>query len=360
MPGSADVGPGGAWISPHTHPHIEDALFTQAAHDALANPHHAAFTAGGHAALPNPHHSNANDHANTLDHSNALDHANTNDPTSGQKAALAGSSGTPGDTNRYVTDGDARNTDARTPTAHAHPESDVTGLVSDLAGKSATGHTHSYEPAGAVVTHEAAADPHTGYQRESERNAASGYAGLDSGTKLTGTQIPYGSTANTAAEGNDGRLSDARTPLAHSHPQSDVISLVSDLAGKAASTHGITAAHDGFPGGASTFLREDGTWVTPAAGALTLTTVEVSLGSAPDARRSGAFTITGSGLTAGKPVSIQQASGPYTGKGTRTDEAEKDQVLVTGKVLNATTIQCYWNSRYRVRGNFKMDYVIGA
>lgn len=96
-------------------------------------------------------------------------------------------------------------------------------------------------------------------------------------------------------------------------------------------------------------------------GALTLSTAEVSLGAAPRARRAGSFQITGlSGLTTGKPVSIQQASGPYTGKGVRTDEAEMDQVLVTAKVLSTTVIQAYWKSEQRVRGNFKFDYVVGA
>lgn len=40
-------------------------------------------------------------------------------PTAGQKAALAGTSGTPSGSNKYVTDGDARNTNARAPTSHA-------------------------------------------------------------------------------------------------------------------------------------------------------------------------------------------------------------------------------------------------
>lgn len=91
-----------------------------------------------------------------------------------------------------------------------------------------------------------------------------------------------------------------------------------------------------------------------------LTTVEVNLLAAPYARRSGAFTIPASGLTAGKAVNIQQAVGPYTGKGTRWDEAEMDQMLVTGKVLNASTIQCYWKSEHLVRGNFKFDYVVSV
>lgn len=71
-------------------------------------------------------HSNALDHSNSLDHSNALDHANTNDPTTGQKAALVGTSGTPGSGNKYVTDADSRLTNSRTPTSHTHPASEVT------------------------------------------------------------------------------------------------------------------------------------------------------------------------------------------------------------------------------------------
>lgn len=39
-------------------------------------------------------------------------------PTSDQKAALAGTAGSPGAANKYVTDSDSRNNDARTPTAH--------------------------------------------------------------------------------------------------------------------------------------------------------------------------------------------------------------------------------------------------
>ena len=42
-----------------------------------------------------------------------------------------------------VGDNDPRMTNARTPTAHTHPQSDVTNLVSDLAGKAATSHTHA-------------------------------------------------------------------------------------------------------------------------------------------------------------------------------------------------------------------------
>jgi len=62
---------------------------------------------------------------------NNATHPNTNDPTADQKAALAGTSGTPSVTNKYVTNADARNTDARTPTTHVHAGSDITSGTLD-------------------------------------------------------------------------------------------------------------------------------------------------------------------------------------------------------------------------------------
>jgi hypothetical protein len=56
-------------------------------------------------------------------------HANTNDPSSGEKSALAGTTGTPGSGNKFVTDSDTRNTNARTPTTHSHAPGDVTGTA---------------------------------------------------------------------------------------------------------------------------------------------------------------------------------------------------------------------------------------
>lgn len=73
------------------------------------------------------------------------------------------------------------------------PEADIAGLVADLAGKSATGHTHSYIAS-------------------AEKAAASGVASLDSGTKVPIAQVPTGTSSTTVAIGNDARLSDTRTP----------------------------------------------------------------------------------------------------------------------------------------------------
>jgi hypothetical protein len=50
---------------------------------------------------------------------NYATHSNANDPTTEQKSALAGTSGTPSSSNKYVTDLDSRMTDSRTPVAHA-------------------------------------------------------------------------------------------------------------------------------------------------------------------------------------------------------------------------------------------------
>lgn len=59
-------------------------------------------------------------------------HATTNDPTADQKAALPGTSGTPSVSNKYVTDADARNTNARTPVAHASTH--IPGAGDPVAG----------------------------------------------------------------------------------------------------------------------------------------------------------------------------------------------------------------------------------
>lgn len=91
---------------------------------------------------------------------------------------------------------------------------------------------------------------------------------------------------------------------------------------------------------------------------VTVSNIEVDIGNNP--RRSGKFDIAGFGLATGKPVIIQQAVGPYTGKGTLADETEMDQLLITASVANSTTITAYWTSHYPVRGNFKFNYTIGA
>lgn len=66
---------------------------------------------------------------------------------------------------------------------------------------------------------------------------------ISAGTGLTGggdlsanrsLAVAYGSTAGTACQGNDSRLSDARTPTAHTHTTANVTGLDAALAGKIA------------------------------------------------------------------------------------------------------------------------------
>lgn len=90
-----------------------------------------------------------------------------------------------------------------------------------------------------------------------------------------------------------------------------------------------------------------------------IATVEKDLGAI--ARLSGKFTITGlSGLTIGKPVMIQQAVAPYTGKGTQADESEMDGIVVKAVVTAVDTITAYWNSATRVKKNIKFNYFVGV
>ena len=57
-------------------------------------------------------------------------------------------------------------------------------------------------PAGAVTTHVAVGDPHTQYQKESEKSAASGYASLDGSVKVPIAEVPTGTSGTTVALGN--------------------------------------------------------------------------------------------------------------------------------------------------------------
>lgn len=152
-----------------------------------------------------------------------------------------------------------------------------TATQTALDGKASTTHNHdsSYEPLGAVSTHAAAADPHTGYQKESEKAAANGYAGLDAGTKVPIAQVPTGTTSLTVCIGDDVRLSDSRTPLVHavSHKSGgadaiklDELAAPTDVTTLDASTtaHGLMQK---YPGWTTNFLRADGAFAAPTAAA---------------------------------------------------------------------------------------------
>jgi len=160
--------------------------------------------------------------------------------TADQVFALAGTDGTPSNINKYVTDSDSRMTDARMPTAHA------------------ASHQNGGSDEVATATPAANAIPKAG-----------------AGGDLDGGWIAYGTLASTACEGNDSRLSDARTPTAHaaSHTNGsdDIQSATSTQKGLATATQ--ISKLDGIESGADV---TDATNVVESLDGATLTAVTVA------------------------------------------------------------------------------------
>lgn len=127
---------------------------------------------------------------------------------------------------------DSRLTDARTPTSHTHPQSDVTNLVSDLAGKAAASHTHAQSDVTGLVAALAG---------KSDTSHTHAYSSL--------TSIP-----STFA------------PSAHTHAATDISTGTLDgdrLPGLSSSKKGGVPA-TGTPSGK--YLKDDGTWDVPSSG----------------------------------------------------------------------------------------------
>ncbi|MGD0500046.1 MAG: hypothetical protein ABSC23_16600 [Bryobacteraceae bacterium] len=114
---------------------------------------------------------------------------------------------------------DPRNTNSRTPTAHA--SSHQNGGSDEIA--TATPAAYAIPKAGSGGKLAQGWIDFTGYQtalsytpeNAANKGVASGYASLDSGGKAPIAQIPTGQTGSTVPLGNDARFSDARTPTAH-------------------------------------------------------------------------------------------------------------------------------------------------
>jgi hypothetical protein len=120
--------------------------------------------------------------------------------------------------NTFCQGNDSRLSDARTPLAHTHAIADVTSLQTTLDGKASTSHTHgNITNAGAI--------------------GSTANIPLITTTGGVITAGSFGSAANTFCQGNDSRLSDARTPLAHTHAIADVTNLQTTLDGKASTSH---------------------------------------------------------------------------------------------------------------------------
>jgi len=98
-----------------------------------------------------------------------------------------------------------------------------------------------------------------------------------------------------------------------------------------------------YPGTTGVFLRGDGLWAAPPGGSGTVTETEKNLGST--ASWTGTFTITDAGISSTSKVIAWQAPGPYTGKGTRPDESEMDQINCITSAVSAGSATIRWRTQ---------------
>ena len=112
---------------------------------------------------------------------------------------------------------DARLSNARTPLAHNHTITDITNLQTELNSKASSIHSHNINSITNLTAELASKEPVI--------------------VKNTAFNKDFGNTAGSVCEGNDIRLSDARTPVSHSHSLSDI----SDLSGFTGSISVVTS-----------------------------------------------------------------------------------------------------------------------
>ena len=172
---------------------------------------------------------------------------------------------------------DSRLSDARTPTSHTHGNISNTGAIGTTSGLPIITTTSGVLSAGSFGT-----TAGTFCQGNDSRlsDARTPTAHTHAASEVTsGTfdiaRIPTGSTSSTVCIGNDSRLSDARTPTSHTHAASDITSGIIATARLGSGTADNT-----------TFLRGDNTWATPSGGG----------GGVSDGDK-GDITVSGSGAT---------------------------------------------------------------
>jgi hypothetical protein len=179
--------------------------------------------------------------------------------------------------NTFCQGNDSRLSDARTPTSHTHGNISNAGAIGSTSGLPIITTTSGVLSAGSFGT-----TAGTFCQGNDSRlsDARTPTAHTHAASEVTsGTfdiaRIPTGSTSSTVCIGNDARLSDARTPTSHTHAASDITSGTISTARLGSGTADNT-----------TFLRGDNTWATPSGGG----------GGISDGDK-GDITVSGSGAT---------------------------------------------------------------
>jgi hypothetical protein len=205
---------------------------------------------------------------------------------------------------------DSRLTDARTPlahshatAAHAHPESDVTSLASDLAAKAAAVHTHAEGDVTALVSDLA-------------------------GKSATGHTHSYAAPSHSHVESDTTNLTAdlaAKAASVHTHAEADTTNLVADLASKAPASH--SHIDSDLPAGLARDA-EVAAGYSPIghthATSVTASTAEIDFGTLP--RSDGVFNVTDAAVTPSTQILAYQSGAAATGKDA--DDNELDAISV--------------------------------
>lgn len=245
------------------------------------------------------------------------------------------------------------------------------------------------DPAGTAVAvvalHVAAADPHPQYELDVNKGVASGYAPLDAGalvplaniatgvpsgakfyrddrtlaqvdySQLTGVPVTFAPSAHASSHASAGsdpvNHNTLSNYVANEHINHSSVSITgtNSITGGGDITVSRTLAlvNDAASPGNSKYYGTDaggtkGFFNLPSGGTPAATTVEVDLGAT--AAFQGKFTITDAAIGASNKVLAWQAPGPYTGKGTRADEAQMQPVQVIAVVPAVGSAVVYWQT----------------